>query len=40
MFPTKTLMVLIKGVDFVPNAILVWPRERNLLVLVNIGVPF
>lgn len=26
MFPTKTSMVQIKGVNFVPNAILVWPR--------------
>lgn len=40
LFPIETSRVQIEGVDFVQNAILVWPREKNVLVLVDIGISF
>ena len=29
-----------KGVNFIPEAVMVWPRERNILVAVDNDAPF
>ena len=33
-------IIKIKGVNFIPEAVSVWPKERYISVPVNTGIPF